>query len=90
LYLTKKPPKLHNNQTNWEAFRNQIEENLLLNIPLETAKDIEEAIAEFTTVIQKAAWSETPDDKPQINIRNTHGKSWTKLRKYENSEEDGR
>jgi CMP-N-acetylneuraminic acid synthetase len=55
----------HNSETNWEAFRTQSEENLRLNIPLKTAKDIEEAIAEFTNVKQKAAWSVTPDDKPQ-------------------------
>jgi hypothetical protein len=65
-YITRQtPPKLHNSQRNWEAFRNEIEENLRLNIPLKTAKDIEEAIAEFTKGIQKAAWTETPDDKPQ-------------------------
>jgi hypothetical protein len=57
----RKPPKLHNSQTNWEAFRTQIEENLHLIIPLKTAKDIEEAVAEFTNVIKKAAWSATPD-----------------------------
>jgi hypothetical protein len=28
-------------------------------------KDIEETIAEFTEVIQKAAGSATPDDRPQ-------------------------
>jgi hypothetical protein len=28
-------------------------------------KDIEEATAEFTNVMQKANWSATPDDKPQ-------------------------
>jgi hypothetical protein len=38
---------------------------LRLNIQLKRGKDIEEAIAEFTKVIQKAAWSATPDDKPQ-------------------------
>jgi hypothetical protein len=32
---------------------------------LKTAKDTEEAIAEFTNIIKKAAWSATPDDKPQ-------------------------
>jgi hypothetical protein len=59
-----KPPKLHNSQTNWEAFRTQIEENLMLDILLKTAKNIEEAIAEFTKAIQTAACSATPDDKP--------------------------
>jgi hypothetical protein len=60
-----KPAKLHNGQTNWEAFRTKNEKNLRLNIPLKRAKDIEEAIAEFTNAIQKAAWSATPDNKPQ-------------------------
>jgi hypothetical protein len=26
--INKKPPKLHNSQTNWEVFRTQMEENL--------------------------------------------------------------
>jgi hypothetical protein len=60
-----KLPKLHNSQTNWEAFRTQIEENLRPNIQLKTAKDIQEAIAKFNNIIQKAAWRATPDDKPQ-------------------------
>jgi hypothetical protein len=54
-----KPPKLHNSQTKWEAFKTQIGENLRRSIPLKTPKDIEEAIAEFTNVPQKAAWSAT-------------------------------
>jgi CMP-N-acetylneuraminic acid synthetase len=57
--------ELHNSQTNGKEIRTQIEENLRLNIPLKTTKDIEEAIAEYTNVIQKAAWSATPDNKPQ-------------------------
>jgi hypothetical protein len=60
------PPKLHNSKLNWKAFRTQIGENLRLSIPLETAKDIEEATAEFNNVIQKTAWRATLDDKPQI------------------------
>jgi hypothetical protein len=28
-------------------------------------KDIEKAIAGFTNIIKKSAWSATPDDKPQ-------------------------
>jgi hypothetical protein len=61
----RKAAKLHSSPKNWEAFRTQIEENLRLNIPLKTAKYIEEVIAEFTNVTQKAAWTATPEDKPQ-------------------------
>jgi hypothetical protein len=32
---------------------------------LTTAKDLEEAIAEFTSVIQKGDWNARPDEKPQ-------------------------
>jgi hypothetical protein len=60
-----KPPKLHNSKTHWEAFRNEIEDNLRLSFPLETAKGIEKAIAEFFNVMQEAAWSATLDDKSQ-------------------------
>jgi hypothetical protein len=63
--MHQKPPKLHNSQTNYEAFRTHIKENLRLNILLKTAKDIEKAIAEFTNLLQKAAMSTTPDDRPQ-------------------------
>jgi hypothetical protein len=56
---------MHNSKTNCEAFRNQIEENLRLNIPL---KEIEEAIEKCNDIIQKAAWNATPDYKPQAKI----------------------
>jgi hypothetical protein len=59
------PPKLHNSKTNWEAFRTEIEGNLGLNIQFKTAEEIEEAITQFSKVIQKAAWGATPDNKLQ-------------------------
>jgi hypothetical protein len=43
----KQPPKLRNRNTNWDVFRNQIEENLRLNIPLKAAEKIKEAIEKF-------------------------------------------
>lgn len=48
---------------NFEAFRTQIDENLLINAPLKIAKNLEGAIAEFTNIIQKASWGATPEDK---------------------------
>jgi hypothetical protein len=59
------PPKLHNSKTSWETFRNKIEGNFGLNIPLRTAEEMEEASTQFNKVIKKAAWSVTPDDKTQ-------------------------
>jgi hypothetical protein len=40
----KQPSKLHTRNINWDVFRNQIDENLRLNIPLKTAEEIQEAI----------------------------------------------
>jgi hypothetical protein len=48
-----------------EVSRTDIEEHLLLNIPPKTAKDIEEAFAEYSNVTQDAAWNATSDDKSQ-------------------------
>jgi hypothetical protein len=84
-----KPPKLHNSQTNWEAFRTQIEDNLRLNIPFKIAKDIEEAVAEFTNVIQKAAWSATPVNKPQTKYPEYPWEVKDRIEEKENSEENG-
>jgi hypothetical protein len=53
-----------------------------------SSQDIEEAITKFNKVIPKAAWCATTTDlKLDIWI---YGKSRTKLRRNENSEEDGR
>jgi hypothetical protein len=46
---------LHKSKTCWKAFRNQIEENFGLNIPLKTAEEMEKAITQFNKVIPKAA-----------------------------------
>jgi hypothetical protein len=48
-----KPPRLHKIKKYREAFRPQTDENLRHNILRKTAKDIEEAIAEFTNAIKR-------------------------------------
>jgi hypothetical protein len=62
------PPESRNNKTNRRTFRNEIEENLLLNIPLKTAEGIEQATAAFNNVVQTAVWSATPD-RPQAECQ---------------------
>jgi hypothetical protein len=61
-----------------------------LIIPLKTARDIEEAIAEFTSIKKRQLGVQHQRTNLKLNTRNTHGKSRTKLMKNENSEEDGR
>lgn len=53
--------------TDWEAFREYIEENADLRIPLKTEDDIEDAVWYTTNLIQKAAWLSTPfiESKPR-------------------------
>ena len=58
--LKEKPPVLFNKNTNWQYYRELIDMNLNINIPLKTNRDIEEAVNKFTTVIQNAAWEATP------------------------------
>jgi hypothetical protein len=67
IIIRQQPPKLHNSKTNLEAFITQIGEKLRPNIPPKTAEDIDQAITELNNVIQKVAWSATPDDKPRAS-----------------------
>lgn len=67
-------PYLCNQYTNWELFRQKLDENIELNVALKTPQNIEDAIGNLTKEIQKAAWYATPnvitnkskDDNPII------------------------
>lgn len=54
------PPKLSNNLTNWELFREILNENLSVRMPLSNCKEIDEAVEHLTRSIQEAAWKSTP------------------------------
>ncbi|GAB0090317.1 hypothetical protein DMENIID0001_050370 [Sergentomyia squamirostris] len=63
-------PVLHTHRTNWSSFRRTIEDTIELEIPLKTAEDLEQALADFTELIQGAAWDSTPSSEetnPHIN-----------------------
>jgi hypothetical protein len=53
------PPRLSNRLTNWDYFKLQVV-GLLLQIPLKTKDDIEEAVKFFTDTVQWAGWKATP------------------------------
>lgn len=59
--LRNKPPVLTNNQTNWNIFRSALTEQISTNLPLKTEIQIENAVQQLTTSIQKAGWSATPE-----------------------------
>lgn len=55
-----KPPTLYNKKTNWNLFSEIISEQINCNIPLKTNEELEIAIDNFNTIIQKTAWAITP------------------------------
>jgi hypothetical protein len=52
-------PSLYNNNTDWGLFKENVQNNLRLNISLKTEQEIEEATNDFIT-IQTAAWAASP------------------------------
>jgi hypothetical protein len=56
-----KQPSLNNRHTNWDDFRQLINERLTLNVSLRTEEDIEAAVKFFNNTIQWAGWNATPE-----------------------------
>lgn len=59
------PPTLHSKRTNWEYFREIIQEKVQLNIPLKTDIDLFNAVEHLNQTLQDAAWEATPDNEEQ-------------------------
>jgi hypothetical protein len=60
-----KKSSLYSKNTDWNCFRQTVDELITLEIPLKTEIDIEEAVDNITKRIQKAAWQATPDREEQ-------------------------
>jgi len=56
---------LYNKYTDWEAFRQTLDERTDTQIPLKSKSDIEKAVAILTAEIQQAARMATPPPRPQ-------------------------
>jgi hypothetical protein len=54
-------PSLNNRHTNWDDFRQLINERLTLNVSLKTEEDIEAAVKFFNDTIQWAGWNAMPE-----------------------------
>lgn len=63
IILKEETQKLSTRYTNWEVFRNYINESSVLNMPLKNAEQIEAAVEHFNNMIQSAAWNATPITK---------------------------
>jgi hypothetical protein len=64
-FLQPNKPSLYNKNTNWEVFREQINTQVNLKIPLKTEAELEDAAHNFTTVLQQAAWQATSPIRKQ-------------------------
>jgi len=60
-----KKPSLYSKTTDWNCFRETLDEQLTLTIPLKTEIDIDEAVENITKAIQNAAWQAIPDSNDQ-------------------------
>lgn len=56
-------PTLSNKLTNWEKFRQIMNENISLKIPLKTPDDIDDAVEFLNSTIQTCCWQSTPGDQ---------------------------
>lgn len=69
-------PFLHSSQTNWDAFRSNLNRLISLDVPLKSKIDIEDAVLNLTQNIQTASWSATPP----VTTRLINGKIPTIIR----------
>jgi hypothetical protein len=60
-----KRPSLYNRHTDWDCFREMLNAQINLQVPLKTEVDIEEAAANLTNAIQQVAWQATPHQQEQ-------------------------
>ena len=57
------PPSLSTKITNWATFRHLITENLTIDVPLKTNRDVEDYVHQLVQIIQQAAWNSTPNPR---------------------------
>ncbi len=90
---TVRQPSLTNRKTDWDLFRQKIEERINLQIPLRNQDQLDEAAEQFTKMIQEAAWKATPPnterDIPALNfplkVRNLVTEKRQARRKWHNT-----
>jgi hypothetical protein len=54
-------PRLNNRHTNWDDFKQLINERLTLKVSLKTKEDTEATVEFFNDTIQWAGWNSTPE-----------------------------
>lgn len=69
-----KPASLTTKKTNWELFRNLLDDKLSTNISLKSEEEINEAVENLTKAIQQAAWESTPELNMTTNTKDCSSK----------------
>lgn len=68
--IYKEPPiRLHNNKTDWELYRNKLQENIDLKLRLKTPKEIDDAVNQLNTMLKTAAQQAT---SPIVRRKNSN------------------
>lgn len=63
-------PALVNRLTDWESFKQCLEERINLAVPLRNEQQLEEEVELFINNIQQAAWENTPEIKRRVSGNN--------------------
>ena len=63
-------PKLHNNKTNWDTYREIIDNNINLSIRIKTPEDLNTTLKTLIDTLQKAARRSTPQQITKIITNN--------------------
>ena len=67
--ITRKPtPRLHNSKTNWETYRQIIQEKAKLSIKLKDHEHVELETNNLINVLQNAAKKATPNSEPKAQL----------------------
>jgi len=72
IILKEETLRLINKHTDWERFKQNINETIVLDMPLKSAKQIKTAVEHLNNVIQSAAWKATPVIRKRIHQNNEY------------------
>jgi hypothetical protein len=70
LIVRKPTPHLHNSKTNWNTYRQIIQDKINLSIKLREREDMEIETNNFLHLLQRAAKEATPNSDPQRTTNN--------------------
>jgi hypothetical protein len=63
IILQSSSPTLSTKTMKWVTFHHLIRENLTLDVPLKTNRDIEDYVHQLVQIMQQAAWNSTPNPR---------------------------